>query len=93
MVRAFAAVFLEEPHRTSRSYKSLTDRLGAEIYVATHRLEPYYAAAYALYKLEYFFRSYKVDTIYKPARFHILLALRYLIAPGNLPAMNSQEVG
>jgi hypothetical protein len=93
MVRAFAAIFLEEPHRTSRSYKSLTDRLGGEIYGASHRLEPYYAAAYALYKLEYLFRSYKIDTGYKPARFHFLLALRYLISTDRLPAMGSNEMG
>lgn len=93
MVRSFAAVFLEEPHRTLRSYKSLTNRLGTDIYAASHRLEPYYATAYALYKLEYFFRASKVDTRYKPAQFHILLALRYLVTPGRLPAMNSHEVG
>jgi hypothetical protein len=35
------------------------------------RLEPYYLAALALVKLEYLFRSEKIDAQMKPAWFHI----------------------
>lgn len=92
MIRAFAATFLEEPHRTTRNYTGLASKVGKEIFVQGHRKEPYYAAAFALYKLEYFFRSGRLEAKYKPARFHILLAARILANPAALPRMNSHEM-
>jgi hypothetical protein len=91
MVRAFAAMFLEEPHRTLRSYKSLTERLGKDIYGPDHRLEPYYVAAFALYKLEYMFRNGKLDAKYRAARFHIILAARYVLDSVPFGFMNSKD--
>ncbi|MFZ0887431.1 MAG: AIPR family protein [Candidatus Binataceae bacterium] len=92
MIRAFAAMFLEEPHRTTRNYSSLREKVGKEIFVEGHRLEPYYVSAWALYKLEYLFRSGRLDAKYKPARFHLLLAVRLLFNSGSLPQMNSKEM-
>jgi hypothetical protein len=53
---------------------------------------PYYAAAYSLYLLEYLFRNQKIDSSYKVARFQILLALRLIGNPDNLPQLNSRHV-
>ena len=56
-------------------------------------MEPYYTAAFALYKLEYLFRSGKLEAKYKPARFHILLATRLLGNSSELPRfMNSKDM-
>jgi hypothetical protein len=56
-------------------------------------MEPYYTAAFALYKLEFLFRSQKLEAKYKPARFHILLAMRILANPEPLPKMmNSKDM-
>ena len=92
LIRAFAAMFLGEPHRTTRSYAGLASQVGKEIFVEGHKLDPYYVAAFALYKLEYAFRSQKIDAKYKPARYHILLATRLLAAHAALPRMNSREM-
>jgi hypothetical protein len=92
MIRAFAAMFLNEPHRTTRNYAALASKVGKEIFAKGHRKEPYYTAAFALYKLEYFFRSARLEPKYKPARFHILLAMRLLGNPDKLPPMNSHEM-
>ncbi|MGO9272360.1 MAG: AIPR family protein [Terriglobia bacterium] len=92
MIRAFAAMFLDEPHRTTRNYASLASKVGKEIFVKGHRMEPYYTAAFTLYKLEYFFRSGRLEPKYKPARFHILLAARILGNPERLPRMNSRDM-
>ncbi|PWT73713.1 MAG: AIPR protein [Proteobacteria bacterium] len=92
LIRAFAAMFLKEPHRTTRNYAALANKVGEEIFVKGHRHEPYYTAAFALYKLEYFFRSGRLESKYKPARFHILLALRILAVGDNLPRMNSHDM-
>ena len=68
-------MFLAEPHSTTRSYGALQDKVGKDIFVEMHRLEPYYVAAYTLYKLEYLFRNSRLAAAYKPARFHFCLQL------------------
>jgi hypothetical protein len=85
-------MFLEEPHTTTKSYKILRGKVGTDIFAKGHKLEPYYVAAFAAYKLELQFRSQKVGTQYKSARYHILLALRLLLDPKPLPPMNSKEM-
>jgi hypothetical protein len=93
VIKAFAAMFLQEAHRTTRNYSALKDKVGKEIFGKGHRMEPYYAAAFALYKLEYLFRSGKLEPKFKPARFHILLAARMLGNPDPMPKfMNSREM-
>jgi hypothetical protein len=93
VIKAFAAMFLQEAHRTTRNYSALKDKVGKEIFGKGHRMEPYYTAAFALYKLEYLFRSGKLEPKYKPARFHILLAVRLLGNPSPLPRyFNSRDM-
>ncbi len=92
MVKAFAAMFLGEPHRTTRNYAALVGKLGKDIFVKGHRMEPYYTAALALYKLEYFFRNGRLEPKYKAARFHILLAARLISAGPKMPQMTSHEM-
>lgn len=92
-IKAFAAMFLDEPHRTTRNYAALTAKVGTGIFAKGHRLEPYYTAAYALYKLEFFFRTGRLEAKYKPAKFHILQAVRFLSEPGPMPRfMNSNDM-
>jgi hypothetical protein len=91
VIRAFASMFLNQPHRTTRSYKALREKVGTEIFADSDRLEPYYAASYGLYRLDWLFRneSTRFSRQYKPARFHALLAARLLVNPNELPRMNS----
>jgi hypothetical protein len=56
-IRSFAAMFLDDPHRASRYYSDLRAQVGNKIFHEDHKLEPYYGAAYAFYKLEYLFRN------------------------------------
>jgi len=92
VIKAFAAMFLEEAHRTTRNYSTLRAKVGKDIFGKGHRMEPYYTAAYALYKLECFFRSRRLESKYKSARFHILLAARILGNPDQPPRMNSHDM-
>ena len=92
LIRAYAAMFLSEPHRTTKNYTALLDRVGKEIFGPGDRLEPYYLAALAHYRLEYFFRNQSLDAKYKPARYHILFATRLLSAPDPLPHRNANEM-
>ncbi|HAX90659.1 MAG TPA: AIPR protein [Rhodospirillaceae bacterium] len=92
LIRSFAAVFLEEPHRTSRNYKSLLDKIGKNIFTEGDRIEPYYVAASIFHKLEYLFKKQKIDTKFKYARFQVLLAFRLLAASDLLPQMGSHKM-
>ena len=93
LVRAVGALILQEPHRTTRSYRLLTEEVGKSIFNDNDRLEPYYVAAYALYKLEYLFRNRKIDAKYKPARYLILLAACLSVDPQPLKPLNANDVG
>ncbi|MEK9139141.1 MAG: AIPR family protein, partial [Bacteroidota bacterium] len=92
LVRAFAAIFLSRPHRTTRNYKALLRGVGTEIFNRDHRLEPYYTAAFAHYRLEFLFRNQVLQPELKPARYHLLLAYRILVSGEALPPMNSHEM-
>ncbi len=92
MIRAFAGMFLEEPHRTTRNFNSLLDKVGKEIFVEGHKLDPYYVAAFALYRLERLFRAQGIDSTYKAARFQILLAFRRLANSASLPNFGSKDM-
>jgi len=92
LVRAFGAMFLGEAHRTTRDFSALVAKVGREMFVDGDRLEPYYTAAFALYKLEYQFRNQRLDSKYKPARFALLYAARLLANPSPLPPRNSREM-
>ena len=92
LIRAYAAFVWDEPHRTTRNFKALLDKVGTTIFGADHRSEPYYAAASALYRLESLFRSGSIEAKYKPARYHILMAARLLASGGRPPRPNSSEM-
>lgn len=91
-VRAFAAMFLQDPHSTVRRYKSLSDRVGNDIFVEGHKPDAYYTAAYANYCLDFLWRNSKMDNQYKVARYQLLLAFRLLANPGPLPKFNSNKI-
>lgn len=92
MVRAFAGMFLNEPHRTTRNYAGLKKKVGGEIFGKDHRMEPYYVSAFALYRLEYMFRNSKLDAKFKAARFQILMAVRLLAAGYDMPDMKANKM-
>lgn len=92
LIRAFASMFLEEPHRASRSYRRILDRVGTDLFAQGHKLEPYYVAALASYRLEYLFRNQVLDGSFRTARYEILLAARLIEIPAPLPRMNSNEM-
>ncbi len=92
LIRAYASAFLEEPHRTTRTYGALLQQLGKSIFGPDDRLESYYYAASAHYRLEYLFRNGSLPSAYKSARYHILMAARLLESSAVLPRPNSHEM-
>jgi hypothetical protein len=91
LIRAFGAMFLDEPTRVTRNYKGIREKVGREIFARGHRLDPYYIAAYAAYRLDFMLRN-RFSNEYKAARYHILMAMRYLMDRRPLPHMGSREM-
>lgn len=91
-VRAFAAMFLDDPHRAVRYYSDLRSQVGTKIFNETHQLEPYYVSAYAYYRLEFLFRNNQLPPYYKPARYHLLMIFRYLVASGDMPQFTANKM-
>lgn len=92
MIKAFAGMFLNEPHRTTRNYKSVKAKLGQEIFAKDQRMEPYYIAALVWFIVESYFRAKRLDRKYKPARFHLLLAARILTAGYDMPDFKANKM-
>lgn len=84
-------MFQSQPDRTTRNYRLIRERLGTTIFGSDHKLEPYYAAALASYRLEFLFRNRALDAKYKAARYHLLLALRIMLAPNDPPRSNARQ--
>lgn len=91
-IRAFGAMFLNEAHRAARYYGSLKEDVGSKIFNPEHKLDPYYTAAFAYYKLEFFFRSGAIPVSYKPARYHLLMAFRHLAAGKEMFALTANKI-
>ncbi|MDK0522192.1 AIPR family protein [Streptomyces sp. ML-6] len=91
-IKAFAAMFLDEPHKASRYYADLRAMVGKKIFHKDHKLDPYYTSAYAQYKLEYFFRNGALPVRYKPARYQLLMVARYIIASAEMPSFSANKI-
>jgi hypothetical protein len=91
LIKVFAAMILEEPHVAAKSYKALRARVGKEFFLESDKLDPYFLAALAAYKLEVQLRT-KALRAYKSARYHMLLAIRLLMDPLPTSHMNSRDM-
>ena len=85
-------MFMGLPHITTKTFLQLIAKVGKEMFVDTDKPEPYYVAAWALYRLEQLFTNKKIDAKYKAARFQILLAARFLLDDKPLPKMNANDM-
>lgn len=92
LVRAVGAMFLGEPHVTTRNFRSLIMNVGKKMFMDTDKPELYYVAGFALYQIEQLFKAKKIDAKYKVARYQILLAVRLLMDKEPLPPMNSTKM-
>ena len=92
LIRAFASMFLEEPHRATRSYRRILERVGQDIFAEGDKLEPYFVSALAAYRLEYLFRNGLIDGKFRAARYEIMFAMRLNEIPSPLPKVNSNQM-
>ena len=91
-LKAFASMFCDKPYNASRYYGRLVKDID-DIFSIKHELMPYYTSSFALYKLEYLFRSKNIDIKFRKYRFHILMMLKYIIIGKiKMPPFNSHKI-
>ncbi|MGC1175501.1 AIPR family protein [Polaromonas sp.] len=76
LVKAVAATYRDEPHKTAREFSSLVKGLGISIFAENHKFEPYYVAALLNYWVEYFLRTGRITGGMRPARYQIMYAFK-----------------
>lgn len=91
-IKAFAAMFLEEPHLVSRFYGKIIGYLGQKIFLQDHKPIVYYTAALAYFRLDQLFRYHNLDPKYKKARYHLLMILPYVVKNISKPPFNSDKI-
>ncbi len=91
LVRAFASLVLHDPHRATRNYKQVLERIPTDIMNPSHKPALYLAAASSLYRVEFLFRNSVLDRRFSSAKYHLLLASRLIMKPGPVPPPNSRD--
>jgi hypothetical protein len=91
LVRSFASVVLNEPHRATRNYKQVLERIPDDLLNPSHKPSLYLAAASALYRLDFLFRNNILDRRFSAAKYHLLLATRLLVAPEVPRQLNGRD--
>jgi len=79
LLKNYASMFLEQPNQVGRYYKDLTPLIGRDIFAPQHEVHSYYTAGFTAYRLEFLFRNRRIDTIWKPFRFQLVMAARLLL--------------
>jgi hypothetical protein len=92
-IKAYAAMFLDDPHRAGRYYATLRKIHEDRLFRADDKPDPYYTAAYSAYRLEYLFRNNLLPPQYRAIRYHLLMAARIMIADSvAIPRANSRDM-
>ncbi len=92
LVRSFASFYLMVPHQTTRNYKALLKANNEIIFDKDNVLEMYYLCCFAYYKLDKMFRRKTIDSIFKPARWHILMCFLKSQYKEKYPFFSSHEM-
>lgn len=91
-IKAFSAMFLDNPHLVSGYYGTIARKLGDKIFTSNHRFSPYYTSGLVYYRLETFFRTNVIHSQYKKLRYHLLMLFRMLSNKEQLPPLNSIQM-
>ena len=92
LVRAVGAMFLNEPHRTTRNYRALVEKVGKDFFRDGDKMEPYYLAAYAAFRLGRLFSSKVFPSKWSSGRYHMLLATRLVMDPKPQSKLTTNEM-
>jgi len=84
-IKAYVAMFLNEPQSTHRYFGELLKAYQSRLFLDNHSMYPYYTSGLALNVLEELFREKKLNPKVKRFKYHLLLMLRINIAGEKIP--------
>lgn len=79
-IQAYLAMFLNEPHSTHRYYGELLRAYENKLFLDTDDFDPYFCASYFAFFVDEQIRNGQLDRKYKKYKYHIICAMRALIA-------------
>ncbi|MBD5417650.1 MAG: hypothetical protein HDR50_08360 [Desulfovibrio sp.] len=92
LLASSVAMFLEEPHSTHRYYGELLKVNKEKLFLSTHRMEPYYFAAYAYMKITKEVRMNASSKQYSYARYYALMYIWKILTKGEKTQLNSPKL-
>lgn len=81
VVKAVVSMFLKLPNRAGRDYRQIKNEFGDVIFRDDHNVRIYHVAAYAFYRLEFYYRTKRIDISLKKYRMYILWAIAQRLGP------------
>lgn len=92
LVKAFASVLLDEPHKTARDFASVLKKVPAEIFNEKHKYDPYYLSALMYYWIEQLIRKGKIDKGLRSARYQLIFVARLMNESEAPPQLGSNRI-
>ncbi|ANF98864.1 hypothetical protein AR543_16105 [Paenibacillus bovis] len=78
-IKAVTSMFMDNPHGVSGHYGTVARKVKGNIFKKEDFPEPYYVSALMLYRVETFFRKQKDYKKFSRAKWHILMAAKYML--------------
>lgn len=92
VARCVSAMFLDRPDVASRYPNRLTGELRESVFNVNYSEEIYHVAAYTSYRIKLLLSNGKIDPRYGKLRWHILMAIKYLILGAKVSQLNSAKI-
>ena len=92
LARCVAAMFLDKADIAGRYPNRLTGDLRDSVFNKKYNEEVYYIAAYTLYRLKLLLGNKRIDPKYGKLRWHIIMAIKYLVCGPKLPQLDSNKI-
>ncbi|MEA5536694.1 AIPR family protein [Crocosphaera sp. XPORK-15E] len=90
-MRCFASMFLEQAHNAGRYRTNLLKEIQSKIFQSSHHPIGYYVSCYGLFQLNSLFRKNKIDSKYKPFKYHLLNIFRIQVSGFNKPDLTANQ--
>ena len=92
IARAYASVFLENPHLAARYPTHIFQTLAQSLFQDAHQEVSYYTAALSYYRLQLFLLGGRLPGTTMKFKWHMLMGFKYLASAERTPQPNAQRM-
>jgi len=75
LMKSVVSMYLELPHRAGRDYREVKKDFSETLFADDHNVQLYHAAAYCYYRIEFCFRTGRIDPEHKKYRMYMIWAI------------------